>query len=317
MSAALRHRARHIAAAFAGLFCIVAPATAAASAPDAATVTGPTVSLDRPTVETDDRIVLTIDGFEARVVTIAVCGNDGLRGSTDCNNESSKGVRLDADGTSTTVQVGVARPPAPCPCIVRVFSRNNDEVATAPITITDVPTADTVAPPAGIGLDDSLGVALTPEETDMGIGGSLRYALGGRGTFDVTASVKNRSNTILTGLSVTGLVTRGGDQVATFDFAILEPLQPGTTWTQTVQVEVPAPSFGELDWAITVSRAGKTLDVTRTTDHSPWLLLVLAVVFVLDIALLMLRLITSRRARRRQEADAAEPDVEVRELIDA
>jgi hypothetical protein len=285
------------------VLCGVAVVTARVDA--ASILKGPSIDLSRSKVSLDERISVTIANFEASAVTISLCGNDGLRGSADCNNEFSKGVRLNGDGTATMVQFGVATPPTPCPCIVRVFSANNDEVATAPITITDHATADTVAPPGGVALDESLGVVLDVDEADMGLGGNLRYSLGGRGTFDVTASVKNRSNAILTGLRVVGTVGRGGDdQIATIDFALVEPLQPGTTWEQTVQVEIPSPSFGELQWVLTVARGGKSLEVPTTTDHSPLLLLALAIVLVLDIALVFLRVLTSRRAQREADADA-------------
>ena len=81
---------------------------------------GPIVSLDRKELEPGQRVVLNIDGFESLNVTISVCGNDARRGSVDCNMYASEGLKLDTDGTSTVIQIPVAAPPVPCPCVIRV-----------------------------------------------------------------------------------------------------------------------------------------------------------------------------------------------------
>ena len=119
---------------------VVAPAFAGSF------LVGPHAELDRTNVEVDDRVIVTIDGFEARVVTLSVCGNEGRRGSADCNMVASKGLRLDGDGTATTAQFGISAPPVPCPCIVRVASRNADEVSVVPIKISGHPTGEVQDP---------------------------------------------------------------------------------------------------------------------------------------------------------------------------
>ena len=280
---------------------------------------GPHAELDRTNVEVDDRVIVTIDGFEARVVTISVCGNEARRGSADCNMVASKGLRLDGDGTATTAQFGISAPPVPCPCLVRVASRNADEVSVVPINLSGHPMGEVQDAGPGASIEDSLAVTFDVEDVTSGFGESLRHELGGPGRYEVTVTVKNRATVTLNGITVTGDVGRTADEVAaSFDFARLEPLPAGSTWEQTVLVDVPAPTFGELHWRGFVTRDGDTLTESTTVTHRPWLLIGFVLFLVVDVALLVGRWLVHRHARRDDEppADDVITDTTERELVD-
>ena len=272
---------------------------------------GPHAELDRTNVEVDDRVIVTIDGFEARVVTISVCGNEGRRGSADCNMVASKGLRLDGDGTATTAQFGIAAPPVSCPCIVRVASRNSDEVSVVPINLSGHPMGEVEDAGPGASIEDSLAVTFDVEDVTSGFGESLRHELGGPGQYEVTVTVKNRATVTLTGITVTGDVGRRADEVASsFDFARLEPLGAGETWEQTIVVDVPAPTFGELHWHGFVTRDGDTLTATETITHRPWLLIGVVLFLVLDVALLVGRWLVHRHARKDDDGPSDLPPMD-------
>lgn len=169
------------------------------------TSSGPVVTLDRNEIEPEDRVVLNIDGFESMNVTISVCGNEARRGSVDCNMYASEGLKLDTDGTSTVIQIPVAAPPAPCPCVIRVSNRTFDEIAIAPITLIGHPTAPVVETP---GQQGALDVTISAQAASPGLLAGARTSLGGPATYEVTVTVKNTSTVPIAAVSLAGAVVR-------------------------------------------------------------------------------------------------------------
>ena len=76
---------------------------------------GPTVVPDVTDLQIGQRVRMTITGFDAPVVIMAVCGNEARRGSVDCDNLGSQARENNLDGTPTIGSVVVGAPPAPCP----------------------------------------------------------------------------------------------------------------------------------------------------------------------------------------------------------
>lgn len=267
-------------------------ATTARAAPS---TNGPTVSLDRSVVAPGERVVLTINGFEAMQVTISVCGNEARRGSSDCNMSASEGLKLDTDDTSTVVQIPIAPPPSPCPCVVRVSSRTNDEIAISPITLTGHPIEPVVATE---GLDDPLVVSISASTASKSLIANARTSLGGAATYDVTVTVRNRSSVQLSNVAIAASAVRDDDQLASLELEDPGAIGPGQTWQQVVSADVPAPSLGTIEWTVTVSGAGPTVTATETTRQRPLLLMVLAMVLVVDVSALTIRRRVRRRAAR-------------------
>lgn len=271
-------------------------AAIAAAAPVHAQADGPEVTVDRSEVDPSGRVVLTIDGFEAGAVTISVCGNEANRGSADCNMVASRGLRLNRDGSPTTVAMPVAEPPVACPCVLRVSSPNNDEVAIVPIALTGHPVEPVVGSPE---LGQALAVSVSAEAASGNLLGRLRSSLGGPTAYDMTVTVRNGSTAALSRVAVTASVGRGGDDdLVTIEIPTVGRLGPGETWQHVVRVELPAPVLGGVTWRASASGAGPAAAAEQTTRHVPVLLFALTVVFAGDVVALASRQIT--RARRRK-----------------
>ncbi len=269
---------------------------------EASSISGPVVSVDRTDVSPGERLVVTIDGFTARAVTIATCGNEARRGSSDCNMIESKGVRVGEADTPTVTQIGVFAPPVGCPCVIRVSSQNNDEVAVAPINLIGHPIGPVVGGPR---LDDPLvAVSISARATPHGLMGWVGANLGGRVSYEVTVTVTNLTTEPLHQLELFGSVGRSDeDQLATFALEDSIEIGPGQTWKQVVPAEVPAPSVSSIEWQVVASRAGPTIIATSTTRHRPVLLVILAMVLVVDLSVLVIRYRMRRRADRELAGD--------------
>ena len=94
-----RIRSTPLLAALVGLLVGLAVAVPAA----AQSVTdGPGVVPDATDLQIGQRVRMTITGFEAPVIVMAVCGNEARRGSVDCDNLGSQARR----------PIVMARPPS-------------------------------------------------------------------------------------------------------------------------------------------------------------------------------------------------------------
>ena len=266
------------------------------------TVSGPTVTLDRYELTPGEQVDLTMDGFQADFVTMAFCGNEGRRGSVDCNMQASQAREINSDGSPTVAQMTVAAPPAPCPCIVRVSSQDNREIAVVSITIVGHPVVDAVG---GSAVDQPLAVDIRAVVAPDGLSDELRSSLGGATMYDVTVQVTNSGTFAVENVAVASTYTRTRyDDVRTVDIPSAGRLDAGATWEQTVQVEVPSLTFGDVQWNATVSGFGPSVQATDTTSQLPVLLLLLGVVLVADVFVLVVRFLMRRR---RGNVDDDEP----------
>lgn len=264
--------------------------------------TGPVVSLDRYEISPGDRVVLTIGGFESNAVTITVCGNGARRGSSDCNMVASEGRRLSRDGGTTLAELPVAAPPVPCPCVIRVSTADNDQVAIAPITLVGHPVAPVVAPDTP---DlQPLDISIVANELAGGLSGSVQSSLGGATTYEVTVMVRNRTTGPIEQVRLSGSAGRGeNDEAVVLGLSDPGRIGPSQTWRETVQVELPAPVFGSAQWRVTVSGAGPSVTAIDETSHLPVLLLVIIVVFLLDLSYLAVRMVRRSVGRIRKGSD--------------
>lgn len=279
----------------------------AAAVPSAAVaqplVSGPTVVLDRYEAAPGDRVVLTISGFQGESVVISVCGNEARRGSVDCDMTGSRARETQSDGPVGT-DLTITAPPAPCPCIVRVASRDNVQVAVVPMVIIAHPVADVVG--SGATTAQPLGVAITANPATAGFGDTVKSSLGGSTTYDLTIRVTNRATFEVPAVALAATFTRGwSDDTRNIDVSDPGSLLPGQTWVETVQVDVPSLTFGDVEWRATVSGQGPSVTVTDTTSSQPILLYLLGAILAIDLLILAWRMIA--RVRRRDDGDW-EPD---------
>ena len=268
---------------------------------EAQTTDGPGVAVSQTDITTGDRVIVTINQFESPEVTISVCGNNALRGSADCNMPDSEGVALRPRGVPTGVELPIAVPPVPCPCVLRVSTRNNEQVAYAPINLIGHPTAPLTPPEE---LKDPLDVRVAAAQTAVGLMDRLRSSVGGATQYDIEVTVRNRSAATFSSIRVSGSAGRNpGEELVRIDFDSPGTLEPGQTWTGTATSELPALTLGEVEWRVTASGAGSPTTGTATTDGTPWLLWTLAVVLVLDLVILLVRLVMRLVRKRRAPAD--------------
>jgi hypothetical protein len=95
---------------------------------------GPSVGLVVKEIAVGSTVSIRLSDFTAKVLTVTVCGNEGRRGSVDCNVPDAKTVEVPSDSKVFLADFIVTKPPAPCPCIIQAASDRFDEVAVAAFT---------------------------------------------------------------------------------------------------------------------------------------------------------------------------------------
>ena len=254
---------------------------------------GPRITLDRTEVRKGEPVIVTMTNFTSQQATVSVCGNLAKRGSEDCNMPTAQSERIRPDEPETLTQLFVEEPPAACPCIVRALGTNG-EFAIAPIDLVDHPVAPIVSPELGPLVE----VDLEAERVETNLSGRIRTGLGAATAHALTVSVRNITTETLGDVVVRARVSsRLGDDIVPVVFDVPGPIEPGQTWTQTIEVELPAPFLGTFTWRASASGAGPTVDATTTTHAVPAILYTFLVILVLDILVLIVRAIM--RSRRR------------------
>jgi hypothetical protein len=179
-----------------------------------------------------------------------------------------------------------------------VSSNDNLEVAVAPLVVIGHPVADVVgSTPTAV----QLGVAITANPAAADLGTTLQSSLGGPTAYDVTVRVTNRATFQVTDIALASTFTRTRfDDVENIAMPDPGTLAPGESWVETVQVEVPSLTFGDVEWSATASGQGPSVTATDTTSSQPLLLYVLGAVLVVDLLILIWRLVVRIRRRRRE-----------------
>jgi hypothetical protein len=276
---------------------LLVPLTAAATPPGPDEFVGPTISLDRARVAPGDQVVVTAENFASPRLTVVVCGNEGRRGSADCDMPAGKGTET-TPGEVRRVAIDVTAPPAPCPCVVRVVGSDGSEFALAPLVVEGHPVADVVD---GASLEGLIDTTLDVVESPDHLLDAARSSLGGATRFRVTVSVRNRSTETLTAGRVTGDARKGDEVAAVLDFGVPGPIPPGQTWRRSIEVVVGAVSIGEVQWQVVTSGAGPSTTTSVVSERRPWLLFGAAVTVLACFTALIARLLVRRRAEAEPE----------------
>ena len=285
-------------------------------APPVGSTTGPTVQVRPGRAQPDDQVTLQISGFSSPYVTASVCGNNALRGSSDCDMSASEGNELAADALVSRFTMPISAPPTACPCVVRVVGADQAEIALAPLEVIGHPVGPLTEAPSLEGLVDAV---VTAREQPSGFVDVLVASLGGDTTYEVTLLVRNRSPE-----SLSAVLARGSafdsDQNAlvSFDLGNAPPIAPGQTWTTSALVVIPTPSIGSVEWAVDVIGAGPALVGSTTTQHRPVLLIVVLGLAVLSLSAFVARRLMRRHAARSeaQAASAAAADAGADQVAD-
>lgn len=263
-------------------------------------LSGPSITLSRLAARPGEEITVVFDGWEGRLVTLTVCGNQARQGSADCNNVNSRGVRLAHVESTPVATLVVVSPPAPCPCVVRASSATTNEVVAAPLEIVDHPVAPVIDP-----VDrDLLAVSVEASPANGGAIDALAAALGGSGEHLVTVTVRNLTTESLDEVRVSGEVGRSATQeLAGFEL-VPGAIGPGRTWTGEARLALPAPMVGDYQWRVTASGAGAPVTAAADTTVVPWLLVALVAVLALDVVVMVLRFVRRRAQRHEVRARA-------------
>jgi hypothetical protein len=269
------------------------------------TVSAPLVELDRYTMRPNDLVTITTAGFTQGGIFATVCGNDALRGSSDCNVAASEGIETRRDGTPDTQVMVVAAPPTSCPCVIRVASSDNTEVAFADITLIGHPVVEPVfGPNRSV---EPLAVSISAEPVSEGTLGWVRSSLGGPTEYSVTVTIRNRSNVDAQRVVINGAAGAAIDDIdVVLDLASPGVIARDSEWQETVRAVLPAPVFGTSVWRVDVLSGGPTVRSTDTTSHLPGLLILGIAILLLDLVLLLARLVIRRRMRARAGLDEGE-----------
>ena len=254
----------------------------------------PTIAIERNELRPGDRVLITLTGWQARVVTVSVCGNRAERGAADCNMAASQAVGLATNSPTTRSEVTVAAPPTPCPCLLRAASTTQDEVATVPLALVGVP----VAPVAAVGDDALLTASLVVRRSDEGLVTAARSLLAGPTSYDVVVSLRNRSSETITGLSLVASAARGPrDDVVSVDVPAPRAIAAGETWTGIASATLPAPVIGRFVWRLTAAGAGPAIHAETVTRPLPLGFVVCVAVLAGDLVAIGARRFRRRRTR--------------------
>lgn len=240
--------------------------------------------------------MVVVEHWPPGAMTASICGNEALRGSTDCDLEGSRDVIVPGSGTSA-VPLPRLTPPIGCPCVVRTATAAEKFVRTAPIEIPGVatltpeerpPRPEVVLPASQLKVSASLESRSTFSESVIaGLGGTAKRVL--------VVTLRSTAPAVMTNLSWTAVVGTSphGTPVALPEIGILGP---GTERTVEVPVDLPPATFGTFTATGHIKGLDAPVPFTAQSSHEPWGLLVAAVA----VAVVLTAWVVRRRHRRRQ-----------------
>lgn len=312
MSGALLRTVRGLAAPLLAVLVSMAtlPRSAEAQVRERSEKTGPSVTLGSASASVGDQLGVTLRGFTSKIVTVQVCGNDGRRGSADCNLEDATTASIPDGRTNLRLDLTVSKPPAPCPCVVIAASDQFNEVAAAALDLKGHPKGPLTDPATAA---TPLQVSIDASRAQRGWWAAVRSGLGGKTEYAVTVVVKNPSGSPVSG-AVLGISAerKNGEQVIDVPVSALSELAPQETWRTTVTAALPAPVYGTVVWRATITAQSISTTASVPTENRPTLLYVLLGIAVLCVALLLVRLAwrigraVAARTRRNSRVDAVD-----------
>lgn len=284
-----------------------APTSSSAAKP-ASSARPPSVALGLKEIAVGSTVSIRLNNFIAKVLTVTVCGNEGRRGSVDCNVKDAKTVEVPTDNRFFLVDFTMSKPPVPCPCIVQVSSERFDEVAVAAFTLFGHPIAPVVDSGKGA---VPLQVSIVVEPADDGLWARARTSLAGATWYDVTVIVQNTSASAVQGTALAVEVGRNTeDSIKDVAFPKIDDIGPRGTWRETVRLRLSSPIYGTYVWRAATTAFGLSTTATTTTKNQPTLFVVLAGIFGLAVLTLVVRLtfrVVCRLLRRRKPPAVVSP----------
>lgn len=271
--------------------------------PSSAQATDPTVSIDRTGTAAGEQLLVTGGGWpNGASLVVELCGHGGLSGSVDCDVAHQATAGVGPNGTFS-VELTVALPPSPCPCVIKATDQSSQIAATAPIAVAGLPT---------VPITSTDGQAVGGiEVSSMKITGGGRWAelfgFGGRRLLEVT--LVNTGSVTVQSPDVSVAWGTGPHPDGFVPPPETTPMEPGDTQTLVVPLRRSALTIGEQTAIVELQGAGGPTEATATTTAYPW---GLAALGLIGLQVLLLRIRNGVRrhlaGRRSPVDDVPEPD---------
>lgn len=206
----------------------------------------PQVSIPEGAHEVDQLIEVSVSGWPAGVITVAVCGQRAERGSADCALGTSQTVNVGPDGTGQ-VDLRAVEPAAGCPCVIRASTLTSAEVVTTDLSLAGVP--EVPRPPEPVEQEPEeaevspLSATITVERS-ASTADRLARLVGTALWLDLTVTVENPAEEPSPGQSlrvIAGRNSTGGETVATVD---VPELAAGERHEAPLRTKVDVPVIG-------------------------------------------------------------------------
>jgi hypothetical protein len=290
------------------LAALVAVGIVASPAGAAGTATLDPVSVP---VKPGDVVPVTGVGWPAgQMVSVSVCGNNGVNGSANCALSEASTFPITRDGTLSG-RVYVTTPPAPCPCVLKVVSMGSTAQKQTPMQIEGAPWSDEVAATTVPSNADEVPVTTyTPPDPTLRIDSVTIDDTSDRGTlFGASATrllrltVTNTGELPVKDAHMSLRYGKGDDPQMVVETPDIPVIAAGESITVDVPFELGALSYGDFTIAGDIGVVGNRVPFEGETSTWPWGLLIVAFVLVQLLVLWVLR--RNRRKRLEREAELA------------
>ena len=242
---------------------------------------------------------MRLDGWPAGTLTVGVCGNGARRGSQDCAVTGDEAVAARGAGP-VDVDLVVAAPPVPCPCVVRATSVSGDLVRSAPLTVIGVPSGPALTaggPAPASRLDVEATISRPPAAW---LGASLA-AFAGPAPRTLTLVLRNNGAVPLTGLRVVAQVGREGGSGSPLPPIAVPVIAARARVVLRTRADLAAPAVGVYEVHGTIYGLAAPVEFRAGTSNEPW---------AIELLVPVLLLVAAQRVRRRERARRrqSEPD---------
>lgn len=270
-----------------------------------AQVIAPTVSIPSNELEVGES--LRIEGADwpsGVLVSAVICGNAALDGSVDCDLQRSSTNAVAIDGR-LRLELVVAVPPQPCPCLLRVSDAATQLVVDVPVEIAGVEVAEPESRFSPRGL-----AALEIVDVEVSGSGPVWAWFGAAPRRDLVVTLRNAGDEAVTGVSLLASWS-GGDGTT----RVSEPVEVPTVGTSVevemrVELQFDVMANGTYQAGGELISGGESIGFATVTQMRPWGLFGLGIAAAVAVPLwlvwrLLRRVVRRRRARAAMAAEAA------------
>lgn len=238
-----------------------------------------------------------------QLVQVEVCGSEARSGSSDCAVDAAQVVSVGDDG-SFLARLSVVVPPAPCPCVIRAFSQDSTDVATAPV---EIPGAPNEHPGDGTVTAPALR-RLEVQQVELTGNDSFATWWGAPARRTLQFELVNTGTVAVNDVSITLTAGPVDDPNGFIPPVKVDRIEIGERRAFSVPIEFPALSFGDQLVRCTVNGTSQPTTFSAETTTHPWLLIIVPIVLLVQGLLLLIRNIARRRLHDEEVVGDAVPN---------